>query len=690
MSRKDLPAPSTSNWAQRVTEEVRVLMGKMGNKADQALTISNLPALGGLIPGGIGGGSGGGAYEPDLTPPPMPTGFALSAAISHVFIEHDAPLYLQGHGHARTILYGAKVAPGDPLPTFSTAVELAQFQGAVYAYPSDPATTWRMWIKWVTVDGVESTVPAGGTNGLAATTGQDVALLLDALTGQITESELYSTLGTRINLIDGSGPGSVNARVATESSTRSSADGYLGAQQNVRVDIAGHVSGYGIAGSSPDGTGASATSAFGVRANQFFVAPPSLVQATAPTADLYDGFVWVDTSVVPNLTRYRSGGTWTLVPPMLPFVIQTTPTTINGVPVPAGVYMRDAFILNGTITNAKLGNLAADDAKIANLSVSKILAGSMVIGQFINSANYISGVQGWSINAAGNAEFSNATIRGTVYAGAGSIGGIIIAGNAVYSSNYSWDGAGFYLGADGNIYANSVRLRGSVMGGSFSGYAWPASGTGYYLGPEGLLVGNPAGGRYFQLDTFGNVYAPGFSIVNGSAYFNGSGTFNGNGTFTGNLSAVGGTFSGTLTASAINAVNTINIAGEAVTTLTAYSGGPTFSDGFPGLWISNFTFQRNFPSGGSGILVLLQVIGNSAFAGSDVTIRLKNSTTGAVLCEWEPLMAAHPVSGTYMFTSASFGAEMTAAVGLNTYVLETTRTNDWFITFNIAVLTARR
>jgi len=73
------------------------------------------------------------------------------------------------------------------------------------------------------VDGVESTSPAGGTNGVVARTGEDVALLLDALAGEITEGQLYADLGSRIDLIDGSAAGSVNARLAAEEISRANA-----------------------------------------------------------------------------------------------------------------------------------------------------------------------------------------------------------------------------------------------------------------------------------------------------------------------------------------------------------------------------------------------------------------------------------------------------------------------------------
>jgi hypothetical protein len=60
-----------------------------------------------------------------------------------------------------------------------------------------------------------------------------------------------------------------------------------------------------------------------------------------------------------------------------PFIVQATSTTIGGVSVPAGIYMSDAFIMNGSIVNAKIANAAIDDAKISNLSANKITTGTL-------------------------------------------------------------------------------------------------------------------------------------------------------------------------------------------------------------------------------------------------------------------------------------------------------------------------
>jgi hypothetical protein len=257
--------------------------------------------------------------------------------------------------------------------------------------------------------------------------------------------------------------------------------------------------------------------------------------------------------------------------PVLPFVVQATPTTVNGVAVPAGVYANDLFVKNGTITNAKIANLAVDDAKIANLSVSKLDAGSLKVGSYISSANYVAGSQGFGIWATGAAEFNNVTVRGTVYASSGSFTG------AVYASSGSFTGAVYASSGSfsGSLYSNDgtiggVRINGNGLNtGSYYGYAWPTDGGGgFHLGPNGLLTGNANLGKYLQLTSDGNIYAPQLTVVNGNA------------SFSGNLQAANGTFSGTLTAAAINAVNTINIAGNAVTTMLWSIGGSYAAVGF--------------------------------------------------------------------------------------------------------------
>lgn len=165
----------------------------------------------------------------------------------------------------------------------------------------------------------------------------------------------------------------IAAAVATETSARVAADGSIEAKNTVKIDVAGHVSGYGLISTLNDAT---PTSEFGIRADTFFLAPPTNTDATEPTENLYPGFVWLQNGDAENYdVKYYTGLGWSTTPQNLPFVVRTSPTVINGESVPVGVYMQDAYIANGTITNAKIGNAAIDDAKIANLDAGKITTG---------------------------------------------------------------------------------------------------------------------------------------------------------------------------------------------------------------------------------------------------------------------------------------------------------------------------
>ena len=75
------------------------------------------------------------------------------------------------------------------------------------------------------------------------------------------------------------------------------------------------------------------------------------------------------------IIRNAESGAYTL-----PFVVQNDQ-----------VFMNNALIQDGSITNAKIGNV-------------------------IQSNNYIAGKQGWMINKNGGSEFQNTTVRGTIYA----------------------------------------------------------------------------------------------------------------------------------------------------------------------------------------------------------------------------------------------------------------------------------
>jgi hypothetical protein len=335
------------------------------------------------------------------------------------------------------------------------------------------------------------------------------------------------------------------AAIQTEATTRVTDDNKLFAQYTVKVDTNGYVSGFGLANTLKD---AVPFSEFTIKADQFTIAPVNTDNTAA------DGS---------------------------PFFYRTAATTINGVSVPAGAYMKSAYIHDATITTAKIADLAVDNAKIASLSAAKITAGAIGVGSYIQSTAFTSGSAGWKINADGTAELANAVVRGTVYATAGQIGGITIASNAVRAGQTAYDtGTGFYLGSDGkfsignsagakltwngttlgvvgDITGSSGTFTGSITGasGTFGGNVhagqfttgamtmgdWPttyadATKYGTYLGPQGLLIGNYYNNKYFYVKPTGDIYAPGFTVVGG-----------------------------VLSISQANVINTLNIANEQVT-----------------------------------------------------------------------------------------------------------------------------
>ena len=356
-----------------------------GRNGDKLLTVND------LVSSGIAASGPGNT----ITPPPglvgtpaTPRNVQASGAIQNIIVTWDDPLY-NGHSHAE--IWGSSTND------LGAAVQLGMAPGAIFVDSVGPSVTRYYWVRFVNVLGVVGAFNA--VAGVQGVTGSDVAYLLATLAGQITESELYNDLNGRIDEIDGGPSGTTG----------------LLSKYTVKVDLAGHVAGYGIAATANNGT---PTSSFGVRADQFWIAPPSTVSATAPTTDLYVGYVWIDSSVTPNITRYYNGTTFqtTQVKGAIPFVVQTSPTTVNGVAVPAGVYIDAAYIKNGTITTAKIGNAQIDDAKIVSLTAAKITAGEISVGNYIQSSGFISGSQGWRIHGNGVAEFAAASIRGLVTA----------------------------------------------------------------------------------------------------------------------------------------------------------------------------------------------------------------------------------------------------------------------------------
>lgn len=183
---------SWMRFMETVREILQVREGRRGNALDEGVTFRDLvgfglaertasgrwePGAGAVGPAGPAGPAGppGSPYVPDYTAPPTPSGLAITTLTRGAFIEWDAPVYTQGHGNAYTKVYIAQRASlSDPLPVFGDAVYAGQSSGGSTFYVHEAATgaIVHAWIAFVSVDGIESAVPAGGANGVSVTVGK--------------------------------------------------------------------------------------------------------------------------------------------------------------------------------------------------------------------------------------------------------------------------------------------------------------------------------------------------------------------------------------------------------------------------------------------------------------------------------------------------------------------------------------
>lgn len=316
------------------------------------------------------GDVGPGTTDPNVLvvqAPTVPVNLTASGVFQNIYLEWDFVAY-QGHAFSR--IYRSTTN------NFSTASVIATANSTTFADQVSTGATFYYWVTNVNLLGVESAPNA--TAGTLGQTQQDIGYILSLLNGQITESQLFSSLNTRINLIDGSLPGSVNARIATETSARQAGDEAnatsisqvsarlnnfggggvtveqsfsatassvtgLQGQYTVKIDNNGYVSGFGLASTS---TTAAPFSSFVIRADRFSVASPS----------------------GPGIT------------PIIPFTVTTTPTVENGVTIQPGVYINSAFIKDASITSAKIGSIQADKITTGSLKVTIGLDGDLNVG----------------------------------------------------------------------------------------------------------------------------------------------------------------------------------------------------------------------------------------------------------------------------------------------------------------------
>lgn len=497
-------------------------------------------------------------YDPytDYTTPPAPTGLTAVGGSANVYLQWDgAPFKNPAY---------AEIWRGS-VNNLSLAILVGTTAANVYADPASENQTYYYWIRFVSQANI--TGPFNSTNGTPATTAINVSAVLTALTGQITESQLYTSLASRINLIDGSSslPNSVSARLlnlettkigyATLNSTgavfdnagtitnqagvnswnsanpsnqatwhtglpfatavkqvtvsdgvssltleqrftaQKSTNDSLYGQYTVKIDNNGHVSGFGLASGAVNGT---PTSAFIVRADRFALAGPN--DTTDPLG--------------------------TINPTKLPFIVTTSPTTINGKTYPAGTWIDTAFIANATITDGHITTLTSDKITTGNLTAAigvttGRISGGVNTSYAFGSANFGTGFflgldssvykfrvgsyaknmtwDGTDLSVTGNIQATTATFRGLTITDAS--GNIILSSGGVPSSVVSGLGA---LATQNSVSAAQVSGLGtlatqnSVSSGQVSGLGTLATANDVFIGSNVKIFN---GSSYQTLNT---------------------------------------------------------------------------------------------------------------------------------------------------------------------------------------------
>lgn len=483
--------------------------------------------------------SGGSATY--ATVPPALTGLTADGGLGVVFLNWNTTTYA-GFDYVKVYRAGTNNS------------SLAEFIGVSRStfypdYVGDGVTRYY-WVSIVSLQGTEG--PLNATSGVSGTAATDPSYVLDVLAGSITETELFSTLSTRINLIDdGAGvAGSVNARIATEATTRANADTAISAtvttlsatvsghtatiathataiataqgdivdlyaEYTVKIDVNGYVAGFGLAVNGPaDGP---TTSTFIILADEFAVAFPS---ATWLATQAYS----LNQFVVPTVGNSRvykctTAGTSAGSQPTWPTtvgntvadgtvvwtctaLVETVPFVIGTVGGISTVGINGNLVVDGTIV---ANTIAAGAVVASKISVTSLSAVSANMGT-VTSGLFQTATSGYRAEMDSTSSFpfwygtgTKNTTNGLFYvdnAGAAVFKGALSAATGSFAGSLTaatGSFAGSLTAATGTLGTIEVSTTGHVRGG-MSAYA---TGEGFWLGYSGseykFSVGNASG-----------------------------------------------------------------------------------------------------------------------------------------------------------------------------------------------------
>ena len=419
-------SPEMRRYLETLEQVTNIRLGRRGDPRDRAVTLRELIDSGlaqelrsnPFDPnrsGNVGFVQPGGKL-PDLAVPPAPTGFQANGAYSQINLGWDYPAY-SNHSHTEVHSHTSD--------SIGDATLLGIQSGRIFVDPVGSGATRYYWVRHVNTDSIAG--PFNAAAGTAASTAPDVNHLLGVLTGAVTSSELATSLSTPIAKIDplvtftgysssysggslvtrlgavenSAANGVSSAQFNSEVTTRANADSALSQSittltstvagntsaisteqtaratadtalsqsiSTVSTTVAGNTSSISTQATSINGLSGQYTVKIDLNGA---VAGYGLASTTTAAGNIVSEFVV-------NADRFAimRGGSNTATA-TVPFVVQASATTLNGESVPAGVYMADAFIKNGSIANAKIGTLNADKITAGSIAAARIAANTI-------------------------------------------------------------------------------------------------------------------------------------------------------------------------------------------------------------------------------------------------------------------------------------------------------------------------
>jgi len=434
------PADASASLRQYLTsvsEALEIRLGRKGDPRDAAVTFRDLIESGIAVEVYYGGGGGGGISnpgnpdgpgKPGLEDPTAPTGLRASGAMYNVSVFWNAARYEYG-GHSYTEIWRAGAikdangveVPGQE-PTIDDAVLVGSSVGTTYVDDVGAGAIVYYWARHVNLNGDIGPYGYPYPSGVRAETSPDIEIILEALEGQIGEDQLTQDLQSQIALIDElegfTGyydswrvDGDLVQRINAVSSSvgdnqtvvqelAQAVDGLEG-QYTVKIqtNTAGgtYVSGFGLAQGPVDGA---IKSRFIVAADQFAIINPANYPLGLGAS-------------VNQLEDY------------VPFVVQTNDSSYDGIFIPKGVYIKQAYIGKANVLELIAGSVVADymESTVA-MSTPSIFGGTINIGTIVKPPG--TGPRDWAV--VGSQRVGNFSVNadGIMHAKAAKLYGITI------------------------------------------------------------------------------------------------------------------------------------------------------------------------------------------------------------------------------------------------------------------------